>query len=225
MHQEVFAGLSEAGLFSIWKPGLLGGLELHPVAALRVFESAARIDPAVGWAIGNQTGIDAIPSSVLSAEGATDLVADPSRPIGGAWFPPGRADVVPGGYRVSGRWAFASMCHYASHLMGMAIIHEGGRPRAGADGNPSMLMAFFDASDATIVDNWDTLGMRGTGSHDIAVDDLFICENRAWHVAPILHGRERCVRGTALWALSVGTDRFARPGGCGNRTGRGRRAG
>ena len=81
MHPEVFAALSGAGLFSIWKPAQLGGLELDPVAALRVFEAAARIEPAVGWAIANQTGIDAIPCSLLPAEGATEVVADPARPV------------------------------------------------------------------------------------------------------------------------------------------------
>jgi len=190
MHPEVFGALSGAGLFSIWKPAQLGGLELDPVAALAVFEAAARIEPAVGWAIANQTGIDAIPGSLLPVEAATQVLADPARPVAGAWFPPGRADVVPDGYRVSGRWPFASMCHYASHMMGMGIIHEGGQPRLAPDGSPSMIMAFFDAADAAIVDNWDTLGMRGTGSHDIAVDDLFVPERDVWHLAPIVHRRE-----------------------------------
>jgi alkylation response protein AidB-like acyl-CoA dehydrogenase len=195
MHPEVFAALSSAGLFSIWKPAQLGGLELEPVAALAVFEAAARIEPAVGWAIANQTGIDAIPCSLLPVEAAAEVLADPARPVAGAWFPPGRADVVRDGYRVSGRWAFASMCHYASHMMGMGIIHEGGQPRLAADGSPAMIMAFFDAADATIVDNWDTLGMRGTGSHDISVDDLFVPEGNVWHLAPIVHRREGACAG------------------------------
>ena len=77
----------------------------------------------------------------------------------------------------------------------MGIIHESGQPRLAPDGSPSMIMAFFDAADATIVDNWDTLGMRGTGSHDIAVEDLFVPEGHVWHLAPIVHRREGAFAG------------------------------
>ena len=65
MHPEVFQALSEAQLFSIWKPAGLGGLELDPVTGLRIFEEAARIDPAVGWTLANQSGIDTFVGSML----------------------------------------------------------------------------------------------------------------------------------------------------------------
>ena len=61
MHPDVFAALSEGGFFSLWKPRALGGLELTPIEGLQIFEEACRLEPAVGWAIANQTGIDAMP--------------------------------------------------------------------------------------------------------------------------------------------------------------------
>jgi alkylation response protein AidB-like acyl-CoA dehydrogenase len=185
MHPEVFAALSEARLFSIWKPTGLGGLELDPLAGLRIFEEAARIEPAVGWTLANQNGIDTFACSMLPEKGAAEVVSDPTRPVSGGWFPPGRADVVEGGYRVTGQWAFASTCHYAQYLTGMGILHEGGTPQLGPDGNPTAVIVYFPTDEARIVDNWDTLGMRGTGSHDIAIQDLFVPERRAWRMSPL----------------------------------------
>ena len=188
MHPEVFDALSHADLFSIWKPKGVGGLELDAIAGLRIFEEATRIEPAVGWTLANQNGIDAMPCSLLPEEGAREAVADAARPVVGAWFPPGRADAVEGGYRVTGQWAFASTCHYAQYYMGMGVIHDGGDPRVGPDGNPSLVMVFFPTGDGHIVENWDTLGMRGTGSNDLAVDDVFVPDKRAWPVSPLPTG-------------------------------------
>ena len=185
MHPDVFDALSEAGLFSIWKPADLGGLELEPVAGLRIFEEAARIEPAVGWAIANQNGIDTFACSLLVEAGATEVVSDPRRPVAGGWFPPGRADLVEGGYRVTGQWAFVSTCHYAQYLTGMSIVHDNGAPQLGPDGNPTMVITFVPSEEARIVDNWDTLGMRGTGSHDIAIEDVFVPDRRSWRMAPL----------------------------------------
>jgi len=185
MHPQLFEALSEAQLFSIWKPAALGGLELDPLTGLRIFEEAARIEPAVGWTLANQNGIDTLAGSMLPEAGATEVLSDTTRPVSGGWFPPGRADVVEGGYRVTGQWAFGSTCHYARYLTGMGVVHDGGTPQMGPDGNPSMVIVYFPADEARIVDNWDTLGMRGTGSHDIAIEGLFVPERRAWRMGPM----------------------------------------
>ena len=163
MHPDVFEALSEAGLFSIWKPAGLGGLELDPPAGLRIFEEAARIEPAIGWTLANQSGFDSFVGSMLPEEGATEVISDPVRPIGGGWFPPGRADIVEGGYRVTGQWAFASTCHYAQSLTGMAVAHEGGAPQLGPDGNPSLVIAFFPADDRAHHRQLGHVGHAGNG--------------------------------------------------------------
>src|SRR4051794_29564630 len=76
MHPELFEALSEAQLFSVWKPAALGGLELDPLTGLRIFEEAARIEPAVGWTLANQNGIDTFAGSMLPEAGATEVVSD-----------------------------------------------------------------------------------------------------------------------------------------------------
>ena len=74
---------------------------------------------------------------------------------------------------------------YAQYLTGMGIVHDGDAPLIGPDGNPAKVIVYFPADEARIVDNWDPLGMRGTGTHDVAVDDLFVPERHAWRMSPL----------------------------------------
>lgn len=184
MAPEVFEALSDAGLFALWKPRAVGGYETEPVVALKVFEAVARIDASLGWAVANQDGIDTIAGTVLQAEGALEILADSGRPISGAWSPPGVAVATSGGYQVTGRWPFASLCHYAQAFTGMTIVHDDGGPRMWPDGSPVMMVVFTPDTGAKIVDTWNTMGMRGTGSNDIEMSDEFVPEAHAWIVSP-----------------------------------------
>jgi alkylation response protein AidB-like acyl-CoA dehydrogenase len=91
---------------------------------------------------------------------------------------------VPGGYQVDGRWAFGSGARHGDWLTGMAVVLDGGQPVLGPDGRPTLVLVFFPPADAEVVDNWDTLGMRGTGSHDVGLVDRFVPEHRSAVVAP-----------------------------------------
>src|SRR5947209_3004940 len=122
---------------------------------------------------------------LYSGEANRETYADPGVGVAGAWFPPGLAEPVQGGYRLSGRWSFGSGCHYANWLTGQALISENGAPKLGPNGAPMPLIVFLPATEAEIIDNWNTLGMRGTGSHDFQVKDLFLPERHAWQPAPI----------------------------------------
>ena len=101
--------------------------------------------------------------------------------------------MVPAGYRsssrrrlrVTGQWAFASGCRHTDWLTGMAVVvGNDGQPDRTPDGNPRTLLVVVPATDAAIVDNWDTLGMRGTGSHDVHDTDVFVPERRTFPVGP-----------------------------------------
>lgn len=184
MAPEVFAALREAGLWGIFKPVELGGLEYNPVTALKLFEALSGIEPSVGWAVANQAGIDVF-GVILPGEGAKEVYADPGRPVAGGWFPPGQATPVEGGYRVTGRWAFASTCHYAQYFTGMTVVADGGEPRTGPDGSPVLMVVFFPPEAAEIIDTWHTMGMRGTGSHDVSVSEIFVPDRHTWIVSPI----------------------------------------
>lgn len=83
-------------------------------------------------------------------------------------------DDVDGGYRATGRWPFASGCTHATWIIGGCRAIDGDQPRAGPDGAPERRWLFFRATDCELLDTWYTTGLRGTGSHDYAVADLFV---------------------------------------------------
>lgn len=181
---EAMAAMVEAGVFRSLVPRAYGGLELDPHSALRMFEAIARIDSAAGWLAANQSGIATL-GSLLPAKGSAEMFADPRAVCAGGWFPPGAAEPVQGGYRVTARWAFGSGCHYASWLTGQALVHENGAPRLSPDGQPEALIIFVPAHEAEVLDGtWHTLGMRGTGSNDYRIQDVFVPEHRIWRVGP-----------------------------------------
>src|SRR5262249_39791728 len=91
-----------------------------------------------------------------------------------------------GGYRVSGRTPFVSGAHQATFYFGLANIFENGEMRIGPNGIPETLLTAFPPNEAEIVDNWNTMGMCGTGSHDVNITDLFIPRNRAVPWVPLV---------------------------------------
>ncbi|HZQ37296.1 MAG TPA: acyl-CoA dehydrogenase family protein, partial [Dehalococcoidia bacterium] len=180
---EVMAALIDAGLQGVWIPRAFGGLELEPLSALRLFEELSRIDGSAGRIVGNAAAGPLL-SQVFPDEGAAEIFADPRTVLAGSFNPPGSALPVAGGYRVSGQWAFNSGCNYANWLVGLCLVMDGQAPRPGPDGNPVLAIVAFKADEAAILDNWDTLGMRDTGSHDVRVADLFVPCRRSFLMAP-----------------------------------------
>jgi alkylation response protein AidB-like acyl-CoA dehydrogenase len=179
----------------------------------------AWVEPSVGWSIANQASIDAM-GAMLQEQGQYEAYADPGRPVCGAWFPPGKATLIQGGYQVSGQWAFVSTCHYAQYLTGMTVIVDDGQPRTGPDGRPVMMVVFFPPVQAEIIDTWHTMGMRGTGSNDVVVRDIFVPDRHAWIMAPLaanrsgpfagpLYGAFPWVPVSALGAMGVGIGQAA----------------
>ena len=179
MAPEVYEALSGAGMFALWKARAVGGYETDPVTALKVFEALATLDASVGWAVANQDGIDTMAGAVLGTEGALEAMADPNAPISGASFPVGVARRDDGGYRITGRWAFSSTCHYAQTYMGDVSLHDDNGPVLNDYGFPVRMLVFTRSAEVQIVETWRTMGMRGSGSHDIAMDNVFIPDHLA----------------------------------------------
>src|SRR5262249_13163016 len=105
------------------------------------------------------------------------IFADPSSYI--AWGPPNttRATAVPGGYRLSGRWDFASGCRHASWMGAHChVVEPDGSLRLGRNGKPDIRPLRFPAQDPTLLDTWNTIGLRGTASDSYRVDDLSVPE-------------------------------------------------
>lgn len=177
--QDILQALIEAGCFRMLTPRSHGGDEVDLLASIEILEILAAADGATGWTvmIGCET---AQLLSLLPRKTFDTIYADnPNVIIGGGFAPQGEAQVVDGGYRVNGRWAFASGCQHCSWLIGTCVVTENGQPRPGASpGVSATRTMLFRSDEVEILDTWKTSGMRGTGSHDIAVSDLFIPEDR-----------------------------------------------
>ena len=165
--------LMEAGVFRMGVPRAYGGPELDPMAQVRVVEELSRIEGAVGWC-SMISSAGSFLAAFLKPEPAQRLFGSVTSVLAGQLRPPQRADVTDGGYRVSGTFHFASGSGHASVMTCGCTIYENGRPRLTSRGHPDIRVMLVPAAKTKIVDVWDTTGMRGTGSNDFVVDNVFV---------------------------------------------------
>ncbi|HEY5208081.1 MAG TPA: acyl-CoA dehydrogenase family protein [Stellaceae bacterium] len=183
--RPVFEAMRDAGLFHLWVPRAYGGAEVDIATMVRVTEEVSRQDGAAGWnvMIGANTAILWGFMNGAAARGIFD--ADPNSVIAGTILASqGRATVVPGGYRINGKWPLASGCHHANWMVTACFIYgANGKPKLGPDGTPEPNAFFVPISDCEILDTWYTAGLRGTGSHHFQCVDIFVPETH--HFASI----------------------------------------
>jgi alkylation response protein AidB-like acyl-CoA dehydrogenase len=177
--KQVSRALLRYGLFRLWIPKKCAGFELDLPEALAVLETAARLDGSIGWAvmIGSYGGLFA---SHLDDTTANMLFARPEAVIASATVPDGRAVRVAGGYRVTGCWHYATGAHYATAFMVNCIVMEGGTLTFGENGRPITRALLLDSAQVAILPSWDASGLRGTGSDDFEVRDVFVPEQRSF---------------------------------------------
>ncbi len=168
---ELVSALADRGLFRLCVPAAIGGLEAHPAVLVEVVAALARGDGAAGWcvAIGATSGLLA---GYLPEDAAREISGNRRAISGGVFAPKGCATVASGGFRVSGRWPFASGCQDCDWLMGGCVVEEDGHQRKLANGMPDVRLMLAPADEFRIHDTWDVMGLRGTGSHDIELDDV-----------------------------------------------------
>ena len=162
---------AEAGLFSVCVPAQFGGGELSAADVVRVIEAVSRADGAAGWCvmIGATTGMLA---ASLSEDWAREIYArNPAVVTGGVTAPTGRAQAVEKGHRVTGRWSFASGCQHSDWLVGGTRMGDGDAPET--------RLMFFPIDEVQIHDTWHASGLRGTGSHDFEVANVFVPDGRS----------------------------------------------
>lgn len=177
-------GLVDSGVFRLLVPRSLGGDEVEPMMACRVFEEVAILDGAVGWCamIGATGGYF---GGLLPAAGAREIFADRDVVLAGTFRPTGVAVAIDGGYRVTGRWPFASGIMHCHWLIASCRILDGDSPRLTSSGAPVVKLLFLSRADAKVIDTWHTGGLRGTGSHDFEVKDVFVPASRSvWFTNP-----------------------------------------
>jgi alkylation response protein AidB-like acyl-CoA dehydrogenase len=174
--EPLLGELHEARLFRMFYPRSVGGDEVEPATYIAAVGELARADGSVGWcvSIANSIGLFA---PYLEPEAARTVFGDPRATC--AWGPPNdcRGIAVPGGYRVTGRWDFASGCRHASWMGAHGtVVEPDGSLRLNNFGRPTLRTWLFPVEQATLLDNWDPIGLRGTASESYTVEDLFVPE-------------------------------------------------
>ena len=175
----VLAALHETGLLRMYTPRSLGGLEVDPITRTFVSEEISRYDVAAGWTLCNPLDWahfcarlpDEGPAEIYGNGGDALIAAQFGRPLA--------APPVRGGYRIAGRAPFVSNC-YDANWFAMAAVVSGGED----EGTPDMVMVYFPRESGQIIDTWHVLGMRGTGSNDVSVDDVFVPQARTFPMVP-----------------------------------------
>ena len=176
---QVVEKLIETGLCRLAVPASLGGYEADPVVALTVYEELAGAEASVAWIAWNNA-LPCLSSRYLSDSVRTELFGDARKLFANSTRPSGRAVVGEGGVRVSGRWSLVSGCELADWIPVMCIITEDAKPRLLAPGVPEMRMAYIPKGSYQILDTWYVGGLRGTGSHDVVVDEVFVPAERTF---------------------------------------------
>jgi alkylation response protein AidB-like acyl-CoA dehydrogenase len=185
LSRPVVDAMREAGLYRMSRSEAFGGLELDPVTIFRVVEEVARHDSAAGWNLQLSVAQEWF-LAWLPDQGAAEILGGhPNVIFGTSFTPSGQAIPVEGGYRVSGQWPFVSGSHDCSWFLFFPFIMDGDQPRRNDQGIPIQRFMWLPAESVTILDTWHTLGMRGTGSHDVAVSDIFVPERRTAPMAPL----------------------------------------
>lgn len=194
-------GLTAAGLDHLFLPASSGGPEVDPVSALLAIETLARADGSVAWCA-HVSSANSWQLATLAPEAVAAMAGRPGSTwrLSGSARPLGIARRVEGGYVVNGRWDFASNCVHAAWYCGTCVVPESGRQRTRS--------MFMPIEEGRVIETWQVAGLRGTGSHDFAVKDVFVPEEHVGagrHLAR-QHGRlyHRRLPMVVNWALTAG---------------------
>ena len=172
--RDLIDTLQTIGAFRLFIPRSHGGLELDLPAGLRIIEALARIDGSVGWTAMIGATIHII-ASFLPRQTYEQVYGNgPDVMLAGSSQPGGTAEATDGGWRVRGRWPFASGCLHADWMLAMCVMTRAGKPLFGDDGKPLMRGFIMPASAWEIEDTWHVAGLEATGSHHIAFKDKLV---------------------------------------------------
>lgn len=197
--------MAEAGLFRMVTPAVYGGLECSPRQIVETVEAVAQANASAGWCvmIGATTALNA---AYMAPDMAREVYNDPYTITGGVFAPMGKAIVDGDDYILSGRWQWGSGSANCSWLCGGAMVIEDGQMRLLPSGRPDARMMVFPAEEVELIDTWHVMGLKGTGSGDIAVENLRIPKARSVSLVadtPILDGPLYAFPAFGLLSLGV----------------------
>jgi alkylation response protein AidB-like acyl-CoA dehydrogenase len=172
--QSVIDALTATGVFHAFVPAERGGSEVDLPASLRLFEEVSATDGSTGW-VTMILASSGILAAYLPPDGAKEIFGEgPGAVTCGVVAPRGKAVTVDGGYRVSGRWPYASGCHHSSWIALNCMVETNGELETLPNGQPNLRFVMIPVSELEILDTWHVAGLRGTGSNDIAANDVFV---------------------------------------------------
>jgi alkylation response protein AidB-like acyl-CoA dehydrogenase len=174
---EVIEALRAADLFRLTTSRDLGGREVDAMTFVRAVEAASYIDGSVGWCV-MIAGCFTTFTGYLPPAGAQEIFGDPRSIAAGSFRPEGTAEEVDGGYRVSGRWPFASGSSHAQWFISGCRVTRNGEPVITPFGAPLFREVLTPRQHVEMIDTWDSTGLRGTASHDYAIRDAFVPHER-----------------------------------------------
>lgn len=171
---ETIADFHSAGFFKVLQPEQWGGYAMDPQVFYAVGLEVGRVCPSSAWILG-VIAVHNWQLAVFDDQAAQDVWSDdPSVLISSSYAPVGKVKVVEGGFRLSGRWSFSSGSEHCKWAFLGAVV-----PTPEAPFDMANYRTFLvPIEDYEIVKNWDVVGLQGTGSHDVVVDDVFVPEHR-----------------------------------------------
>ena len=174
--EPLLTELFEARLFRLLLPRSVGGEQVDPSTYLAAIEEVSRHDASIGWNmfVANSSSLIA---PFLEPDTARTIFASPRTVL--SWGPPNGCELhaEPGGYRVTGRWDFASGCRQANWMGAHAHVREAdGTLRKNRFGRPTVRTVLFPVGKATLLNTWNTIGLRGTASDSYTVENVFVAD-------------------------------------------------
>jgi 3-hydroxy-9,10-secoandrosta-1,3,5(10)-triene-9,17-dione monooxygenase len=182
VHDETMAAIVDAGLLRVLQSKDYGGYELSPDVFYTIQGILAEGNMSIAWLYG-VLGVHPWQLALFNKEAQDEIYGENGSKadtlVASTYMPTGVGTPVEGGYQLSGGWGFSSGSKHCDWIILGGIV-----PKAddAPPGPPDMRNFVIHKDDYTIVDNWDVLGLRGTGSHDIVVKDAFIPEHRVFKV-------------------------------------------
>ena len=167
--------LREGGFFGLSVPRCWGGAEADALSQMAIFEEISRADAATGWVLMACAVAGGTAGAYLPRSAAAQMFANGIAIAAGEGAPKGRAEVVPGGYRLSGDWSYGSGVLHADYIHTGAMVFENGVQRHLPGTHvPEVRTFIVPVEKAQLKGNWDVLGLRATGSIDYAMSDVFV---------------------------------------------------
>jgi len=171
---RLVAKLADAGFFRMLLDRELGGLEADPLTVAQAVETLSTVSPSVGWVVMIVASTNFWTARVLPDEAIREIFTPGVQAnVVGNLVPHGQALRVDGGWRVSGQWPMGSGCHHADWMASGGWLHDDQGPIMDG-GIPAWRVFYTPIGDCRILDTWHSTGLRGTGSHDYTMNDVFV---------------------------------------------------